>query len=314
MASFGGFAALSSTWLKPKAKFLLTLQEGDPLEHYAKRAGRLEWLHRKVFSRAVAVQAISRFLADWSVKMGFAGIPEIVPNGVDVERFTSRISEDDRRRIRSSLGFAHDDVVLVTVSRLSLKNGVDDIIRSLSHLPPYFKACIVGEGEDKEKLTALTAQKGLKDRVVFAGHRGHDEVPGILQASDVFVRPSLSEGLGNSFLEAMAAGIPIIGTPVGGIPDFLTDGVTGLFCQVRDPESVARAAMRLRTEPGLREMLVANGTMLVRERYGWDGIAKRIGEMLERLDGHVERSETSPTVSSREVSRSSDSLETTTKT
>jgi len=284
MASFGGFAALSSTWVKPNAKFLLTLQEGDPLEHYAKRAGRLEWLHRKVFRRADAVQAISKFLADWAVKMGFAGTPEVIPNGVDIGRFTVRISDDEHRRIRSSFGFSSDDVVLVTVSRLSLKNGVDDIIRSLAHLPVNFKALIVGEGEDKEKLTTLAEQKGLKDRIMFAGHRGHDEVPGILQSSDIFVRPSLSEGLGNSFLEAMAAGLPVIGTPVGGIPDFLTDGETGVFCKVRDPESIATTVRRIREEPGLKEKLVANGTSMVRERYGWDGIARRIGEMLSKLD------------------------------
>jgi glycosyltransferase involved in cell wall biosynthesis len=119
---------------------------------------------------------------------------------------------------------------------------------------------------------------------MFAGHRGHDEVPGILQSSDIFVRPSLSEGLGNSFLEAMAAGLPVIGTPVGGIPDFLTDGETGVFCKVRDPESIATTVRRIREEPGLKEKLVANGTSMVRERYGWDGIARRIGEMLSKLD------------------------------
>ncbi|MFH1078253.1 MAG: glycosyltransferase family 4 protein, partial [Patescibacteria group bacterium] len=267
-------------------RFLLTLQEGDPLEHYAKRAGRLEWLHRKVFARADAVHAISRFLAGWATKMGFRGTPVVIPNGVDVARFSVRISVEERERIRSSFDFASDDVVVVTVSRLSLKNGGDDLIRSLSHLPSPFKVLLVGDGEDKEKLTSLVAQKGLADRVVFAGHRGHDEVPGILQACDIFCRPSLSEGLGNSFLEAMGAGIPVIGTPVGGIPDFLTDGETGVFCKVRDPESIAAAARRIQEEPGLKGKLVVNGEAMVRKDYGWDGIARRIGEMLLQCSCH----------------------------
>jgi glycosyltransferase involved in cell wall biosynthesis len=283
MASYGGFTALVYTWFRPRTKMLLTLQEGDPLEHYAKRAGTLEFLHKKVFKRADAVQAISTFLANWAVNMGFRGTPEVVPNGVDIARFTQRISSDRRRELRTSFGFKDDDTVLVTASRLSLKNGINDLVRSLTHLPTNVKALIVGEGEDTEKLSGLVKQNGLEKRVVFLGKRGHDELPGILQSADIFVRASLSEGLGNAFLEAMACGLPIIGTPVGGIPDFLTDGETGVFCAPRNPESIAIAVKRIQSEPGLREKLIRQGEALVREQYGWDGIALRIKGMLERL-------------------------------
>jgi hypothetical protein len=171
----------------------------------------------------------------------------------------------------------------VTASRLSLKNGIDDLIRSLTSLPSNIKCLIAGTGEDAEKLRVLTEKKGLTNRVVFLGSRSHDELPGILQASDIFVRASLSEGLGNSFLEAMAAGIPIIGTPVGGIPDFLTDGETGVFCQPRDPESIAAAVRRIQEESGLRERLIANGERLVRAQYDWNGIAERMRGVLASL-------------------------------
>lgn len=282
MASYGGFAALAYTWVRP-VKMLLTLQEGDPLEHYAKRTGALTFLHQQIFERADAVQSISRFLAAWATKMGYRGTPEVVPNGVDIARFTARISSEERMRLRTEFGLSNDDVVIVTASRLTLKNGVDDLIRSLTFLPKQYKVLIAGDGEDRDKLHALVESKEVKDRVVFLGTRGHGELPGILQCADIFCRPSLSEGLGNSFLEAMACGLPIIGTPVGGIPDFLTDGETGVFCQPRDPESIAKAALRIQTEAGLREKLVRQGEALVREGYGWDGIAKRIGMMLEKL-------------------------------
>jgi glycosyltransferase involved in cell wall biosynthesis len=280
MASYGGFAALVYTWLRPKSKLLLTLQEGDPLEHYAKRAGRLSFLHKMIFKRADAVQAISHFLAQWAKDMGFAGTPEVVPNGVDIEKFSRQQSEEERRQHRRSFGFSDEDVVIVTASRLSLKNGVDDLIRSLTFLPENYKVLIVGDGEDRDKLKVLTQQKSLTGRVVFLGSKGHDELPAILQSADIFCRPSLSEGLGNAFLEAMAAGLPIIGTPVGGIPDFLTDGETGVFCEVRNPESIAQAALRIQTEPGLREGLVARSSLLVAEKYGWEGIAMRMGVLL----------------------------------
>jgi glycosyltransferase involved in cell wall biosynthesis len=284
MASYGGFAALIYTWLRPKTKLLLTLQEGDPLEHYAKRAGIFHFLHRKIFRRADAVQAISRFLADWAVKMGFKGTPQVIPNGVDIEKFGIRDSGfGDRERRRASYGFTEDDIVLVTASRLSLKNGVDDLIRALTHLPSNYKCLIAGNGEDGEKLRVLTEKKGLGDRIVFLGNRSHDELPEILQSADIFVRPSLSEGLGNSFLEAMMAGLPVIGTPVGGIPDFLTDGETGVFCKPRDPASIARSVARVKEDGELRDRIVKQGRELVRAKYGWDGIAEKIRAMLLEL-------------------------------
>ncbi len=283
MASYGGFTALAYTWVRPKTKLLLTLQEGDPLEHYAKRAGRLQFLHEKIFKRADAVQAISNFLAEWATKMGFKGKPEVIPNGVDIAKFTQRIPIEKRMELRAGFGFSENDIVLVTASRLSLKNGIDDLIRSLSYLPPNFKTLIAGDGEDRDKLRVLAEQKGLTERAVFLGSRSHDELPAILQSADIFVRASLSEGLGNSFLEAMATGLPIVGTPVGGIPDFLTDGETGVFCRPRDPESIAAAAKRIQEEPGLKEKIVRQGEALVKEKYGWEGIAQRIDEMLKSL-------------------------------
>lgn len=283
MASYGGFAALVYCTIRRSSKMLLTLQEGDPLEHYANRVGRLAFLHKRIFERANSVQAISNFLAQWATKMGYPAKPDIVPNGVDIERFTKRISSEARRALRTSLGYGETDTVIVTASRLSLKNGIDDLIRSLVALPEQYKVLILGEGEDREKLHSLVSQKGLQARVQFVGKKGHDELPQLLQASDIFCRASLSEGLGNSFLEAMAAGLPIIGTPVGGIPDFLTDGETGVFCQPNDPASIGVAAKRIQEENGLREKLIQQGEVLVRERFNWDGIAQRIEGMLDRL-------------------------------
>ncbi len=286
MASYGGFAALVYMWFRTKSKLLLTLQEGDPLEHYAKRAGFFRFLHKMIFRRANAVQAISRFLGVWATDMGFRGTPVIIPNGVDVEKFARRRRADDSEQItvnKGQLGYSKEDVVIVTTSRLSLKNGIDDLINSLSFLPENNKLLVVGEGEDRERLENLVAEKSFSARVKFLGKKDHDELPAILQSSDIFCRPSLSEGLGNSFLEAMAAGIPIIGTPVGGIPDFLLDGQTGLFCRVRDPESIADAVKKLEGDSELRSRIVSQAQELVRRKYDWSLIASNMGDLITSL-------------------------------
>lgn len=279
MASYGGFASLVYSLVFPRTPYLLTLQEGDPTEHYAERTGKLSFVHRAVFKNADAVQAISRFLADWAVRMGFRGKPAVIPNGVDVKRFAVPIADEERRNIRQSWGVEDGEKVIITTSRLSLKNGVDDIIRAMERLPSQWKCVIVGDGEDAATLRALVQDMGLGDRVIFLGRRPHDELPALLHASDVFVRPSLSEGLGNSFLEAMATGLPIVGTPIGGIPDFLLDGQTGLFCKVRNPESIAAAVLRFE-DAGLRSRVIQNGRALVEQKYGWDDIARRMNELL----------------------------------
>lgn len=281
MASYGGFAALAYAWLRPKTRLLLTLQEGDPLEHYDRRAGVLSFLHKAIFKRADAVQAISRFLAGWAVRMGFEGTPVVIPNGVDVDAFSAPIGPERRQELRHRHGFTDEDVVLMTASRLSRKNALDDVIRALAELPPAFKFLIAGEGEEGEALQAQAKALGVLPRTVFHGNASHEELPGLLQASDIFIRPSRSEGLGNAFLEAMAAGLPVIGTNVGGIPDFLTDGETGVFCLPDNPASIVMAVKRIAHDPALRDQLVRNGQALVRERYAWDGIAVSIRAMLE---------------------------------
>lgn len=283
MASYGGFAALVYTWFRPKTKMLLTLQEGDPPEYILKRVRPFGYFFKRIFVRADAIQAISRFLADWGKRMGFKGDPVVIPNGVDVSRFTQGLSAEERRSSREAMGFKDDDIVLVTASRLVLKNATDHLILSLMHLPQNYKVLVIGDGEDRAKLVGLVADNNLKDRVVFLGLRGHDELPKLLQSADIFCRPSLSEGLGNSFLEAMSAGLPIIGTPVGGIPDFLADGETGVFCGPADPESIAKAAMRIQEEPGLRDRLIFQGRKLAIEKYNWDNIAKAMSDIFETL-------------------------------
>lgn len=276
MASFGGFAALIYSWLRPNVKMILTLQEGDPPEYILKRVGVLKPFFLGIFKRADAIQAISKFLASWGKEMGFRGEPIVIPNGVDIPHFSKKIPLEERQSLRANFGFVESDTVLVTASRLVLKNGTDDIIKSLKILPENYKALVIGDGDDRQMLESLTADQALTKRVVFLGQKNHADLPALIQSADIFIRPSLSEGLGNSFLEAMAAGLPIIGTPVGGIPDFLVDGETGVFCEPRNPESIAKAALRVQTEPGLRDKLIRKGIALVTEQYSWEGIANNM--------------------------------------
>ena len=210
-------------------------------------------------------------------------MPIVIPNGVDIARFTAPQDTSALSALRTQWGVSQEDILVVTASRLVLKNGTDDLIRALTFLPKNYKLIIAGDGDDRDKLRVLTQQKQLTERVVFLGGLSHEKLPSVLKACDIFCRPSLSEGLGISFLEAMAVGLPIIGTPVGGIPDFLQDGETGVFCQPRDPESIAKAVLRIQNVPGLRDTLIVRGSALVSESYNWENIAEDIGKMIRSI-------------------------------
>ena len=265
MAAFAGLAGLFFKLRHPSVKFALTLQEGDSLEYIKKRMGILRPLFRQIFIKADIVTAISNFLADWGRDMGAREVI-VIPNGVDTEKF----------KVQSSKLKVDDNTILITTSRLIEKNAVGDIIESLKYLPENVSLKILGIGPLESALKLQTVNCKLQTRVQFLGHVDYSEIPSYLHNADIFIRPSLSEGFGNSFIEAMASGLPVIATPVGGIPDFLRHEVTGLFCEPRNPESIAMQVKRLISDETLRTRLVDNASRMVDDRYGWDLVAREM--------------------------------------
>lgn len=284
MASYGGFAAACFSKAK-NVPLLLTLQEGDPLEQIEKKVFGFKKYFSDIFRQAKILQAISFFLLQWGRQKGFVGdYGVVVPNGVDVTNFTKHFLKEEIDSVRSSFDFQPNSKICVTVSRLVEKNGVDTIIESLAYLPPEVCLVICGSGKLEKKLTALVKSKKLNSRVKFMGEIKHANLPLILKACHVFVRPSRSEGLGNAFLEAMAAGVVTIGTPVGGIPDFLKDGVTGFLTEPNNPTHLAKTIARvLALSAHEHHQLHEHALNLVKKQYNWDIIATEMNTLFIRL-------------------------------
>src|SRR3989344_3079733 len=202
--------------------YVLSLQEGDPFEHVFGRFHIL--LFRPLlswgFKNASVVQAISMYLCKWAQKAGFQGVPRIIPNGVAVGLFSKEFPQMSLDMVKNELGKKMGDVFLITTSRLVNKNAVDDVIRALALLPGNVHFVVLGEGPEAKKLKHLAGVLGVSGRVKFLGHIDHADMPKYLKVADIFIRPSRSEGMGNSFIEAMAVGHPVIATQEGGIADF----------------------------------------------------------------------------------------------
>lgn len=283
MANYAGFAALFFKYFNKEVFFLLSLQEGDPIAHIKRRVGALFPLYRAIFTRADRIQAISKYLARFAHEMGHLKEVVLIPNGANLLSFSRRISKEERVFFRESHGVGDRDIVLVTASRLVEKNAIDDVLKALPLLAENVKFFIAGEGANRKALEDLSYTLGVKERVRFLGFVSHEDLPRVFMASDIFIRPSLSEGMGNAFIEAMAAGLPVIATQVGGISDFLFDPIknsqkepTGLAVEVKNPQSVAAAVSRYIEDPHLKYRIVENALRLVRERYDWTTVVDDI--------------------------------------
>jgi len=285
MANQAGFGALFFKYTHPSIPYVLELQDGTPLSTLRSQLFlRLVWgLYTRIYHKAERIKAISHFIEKLARDIGYERSIEIIPNGVDVAKFSAQPPEDDVLELKQALGKRMGDIFLFTASRLVLSRGVEDIIRALAHLPENVKLLVAGDGDDRDTLETIAKKAGVFERVMFVGHIAHAELPLYFKVSDIFVRPSIIEGMGSAFVEAFAAGIPVVATPVGGIPDFLFDPEkdpdmepTGLFCNVRDPESVAHAVEKYVNNAALTARVVKNAQALAKEKYDWDLIAKEM--------------------------------------
>ena len=253
---------------------VLTLQEGDSEAHLTERHGGLiHFAWKLALRRASFLTAISTHLKDRASRLGYTGHAIIIPNGVDVARFGHPATFEAMDECRERLGFTKDKRIVITAGRLVHKNGVDLIIKALPYLPEHVVFVSLGDGKERGALITLSERCAVADRVRLLPFVTHEELPIYLQLADVFVRPSRSEGMGNAFIEAMMSKTPVVGTAVGGIPDFLTDNETGLIAMSDNPKSIAEKIMLLLEDHALRAAVVERAFILTRERYGWDRIA-----------------------------------------
>lgn len=269
----------------PRVPYVLELQEGDPPE-YIERLMRPLWpLFSRGFTTAQVVSVISTFLGAWARRRGFTGPVELIPNAVNTKHFSQEYPQHELDSLRQKLGKKPGDVYIITTSRLVHKNAIDDVIRALKSLPDNFYFLVLGIGPDEAKLKALAQMQGVASRVMWLGQVDHKEMPKYLHVSEIFTRPSRSEGMGNSFIEAFAAGLPVIATQEGGIADFLFDAkrnpgqpTTGWAVDKDSPEDIARAVEDIVGNPERAAAVVKTAKELAFAKYDWDLIASDMSE------------------------------------
>jgi glycosyltransferase involved in cell wall biosynthesis len=255
---------------------------------YGLRGQLLGALRKALASRCEAVTVVSRDMATKlpAVTSRRGEPPRVMPMGVDTRRFSAEPRRGD-----------DSNQTVLFVGRLAKKKGVEYLIRAFPDVlarHPDARLVVVGEGPCHAELETLSGQLGLADRVRFAGAQPPAELPRFYGGSRVFVGPSLvtrggdTESFGLVFVEAMASDCPVVGTSVGGIPDVVIHGRTGLLVEPESPAALATAINRLLASPAEAGKMGALARRWVRRKFDWRQVAQGYANLLTRAAGASE--------------------------
>jgi glycosyltransferase involved in cell wall biosynthesis len=223
--------------------------------------------------------AVSRSIVRKIAAEDRIGAPvRLIYNGVDLQRF----EETAPAPLREEYGMEPGSHIVGVVARLEPEKGHQTLIEAW---PTVLRSCpdayllIVGEGSRRDFLEQWAAAHKVAHRVIFTGRR--DDIPAVTAALDVAVLPSWREAQGLSILEAMARSRPVVASDVGGIPEMIEDGVTGLLVEHDNPIALAAAIVRLLLDPAEAERIARAGHDLVHERFCVELMVKAIEEIYD---------------------------------
>jgi len=261
----------------PGARKIFTNHSSGFLEWFEipKKRKYLQWLMR----HADIILSPSEEINDKTKALSLPAHCAYIPNGVDINKFfpakASAIS-----RIRQTFQFSQDDFVVLCPRRLEPKNGVNYFVESAQYFkdaavkPKYL---IVGGGypEEREKMELFIKANAI-DNVIFAGAISNNEMLDYYQAADMVVLPSLMEATSISGLEAMACGLPLVGTTVGGIPALIKDGENGFLVSPRDPLAIYQKVKVLMEDRSIVKSFAQQSRAFVEHHFSWPVITNNV--------------------------------------
>ena len=273
----------------PGTVLVATVHSSLGREHAGRLKGRLyELLERWVLPKAGGVIAVSAALR--TELLGWGGAADrisVVPNGVREVPVAAAAG----LALRREFGLGPDDQVVGAVGRLEPAKGLFHLLDAVAALGPDWprlKCLIVGEGRLERQLRTRAADRGIAGRVLFAGFRS--DVPNVLAGLDIFALPSLTEGIPFALLEAGLAGRPIVASRVGGVPEVIADGGSGLLVEPADVPGLAAAIGGLLADRERAHRLGRQAAETVRRRFGLpamvEGTRRAYAAAVDRAPGH----------------------------
>lgn len=208
------------------------------------------------------------------------GTSTVIPNGIDTDFFQSLLPQPE---LRASLGIAPTDTVIICVANFHPNKGHTYLLAAFEET--YKKhgnltLLLVGDGEERSSLKKQALPYTSQKNILFLGQR--TDVPALLKLSDIFILPTLFEGMSNALLEAMACGLPIITTAIEENRELLTEGYTALLVPPKNTSALNQALETLLSQPLLRTTLSKNASTLVAERFALKRVVRLWQEVLKK--------------------------------
>lgn len=207
-----------------------------------------------------------------------------IPNGLDPASLAEPGVSNDAATLRNELGIADEAMVATVVARLHPQKGHRDLIAAIPAVlkrVPNAVFLLVGDGELRDEIEGAIESQGLSRSVLLLGAR--NDVPKLLAISDLFVLPSLWEGMPNAVMEAMATGLAVVATRVDGIPEVVVDGETGVLVRAGQPAELAGAISELLVDKGRREAMGMAGRARILAEFSLDVCVERYLDLYRDL-------------------------------
>ena len=245
----------------------------------------LRFFEEGMLKRARKIIAVSHF-TKWELT-NYYKIPEskirVIHNGVDVNKFKPAA---DKRKVKEALGFNADDITIVSVGRLYARKGLFTLIESMPAVVKRFpnaKFIISGKGQSDEmhKLNAYADKLGVKGNINFTGYYPDKKLPLLYQAADVFAFSTFYEHHPFAVLEALATGLPVVTTTVGGIPETIESGKNGLLVEPFNPRQFSEKILYLLEHPAEAAEMAAQARKTIVENYDWRIVVKEAMEVYD---------------------------------
>jgi sugar transferase (PEP-CTERM/EpsH1 system associated) len=276
-------AVAAARWVRNCA--VVHSEHGLETDAYAREPWRRIWFRRVAFELADRVLAVSYQLRDLHARRtGFAARRiGVIHNGVDERRFFADAAT--RARMRAELGIADGEFCIGCVGNLlPVKDHLTalEAVARVAGVLRRWRLVIAGEGSERPRLEAFINQHPeWKARVSLLGTT--DRIPELLNAMDIYLLPSISEGISNSLLEAMSCELPVIATERGGNPEVVVDGKSGLLFPAGDTAKLAEQLLLLEGSPEMRAQLAKQAVSRVRQEFSIDSMVRNYARLYESL-------------------------------
>lgn len=249
---------------------------GSDIIVYPQQSRMTHWATRWALQGLTRLIAVSSDLEKKALALARTAGVRVIHNGADPAVFKTW----SKAEAREKLGLPPDKKVVLFLGHLTSVKGVEYLLNAVSRLPhSKLMLALVGDGDLRLDLVAMAKKLGISDVCKFTGHRPHDEIPLWLSAADCLVLPSMSEGLPTVLVEAMWCRTPIIATRVGGIPEIVKSGQTGLLVEPRDSEALAHAIDQILSNPDRAAAMAEQAEIFAGENLTWAMNAKKtLGE------------------------------------